>query len=122
MARVGGFLIDLIIVWAITSAVSIPLDAVGLAGHTTRTRTGLHIATTHGSGLAALVLVVIVLVYCTLFYGSARGQTPGMMAVGARVADRDTGGSIGYPRALGRAAFQYLMFVIFFLPWVVDVL
>jgi len=54
--------------------------------------------------------------------GSARGQTLGMMCVGARVVDLRTGTPIGYARALGRGAFEYLMTVVLFIPWIIDML
>ena len=54
--------------------------------------------------------------------GSSRGQTVGMMAVSARAVDARTGGPIGFGRALGRAPFEYLLVIVFFIPWVVDML
>jgi uncharacterized RDD family membrane protein YckC len=46
-----------------------------------------------------------------------------MMATHTRaVSASDSSASIGYPRAFGRAAFEYLMAFVFFIPWVVDML
>jgi uncharacterized RDD family membrane protein YckC len=51
------------------------------------------------------------------FEGGRRGATPGKRALGIRVADETTGGSIGY----GRAAVRRLVFVlgglIFYIGW-----
>src|SRR5438105_12981644 len=51
-----------------------------------------------GSGLG----VVVSIVYFTAFIGAERGQTLGQMALGIRVIGLDTGGSLGYGRALAR--------------------
>jgi uncharacterized RDD family membrane protein YckC len=51
-----------------------------------------------GSGLGFVVSIV----YFTAFIGAERGQTLGQMALGIRVIGLDTGGSIGYGRALVR--------------------
>ena len=45
---------------------------------------------------------LVYLVYFTLFDGSARGQTIGMMALGIRVIDFRGGGSIGFGRGFIR--------------------
>jgi len=45
-----------------------------------------------------------------------------MMVVGARVVDGVTGAPLGFSRALGRAAFEYLLFIVLILPWVLDML
>jgi uncharacterized RDD family membrane protein YckC len=45
-----------------------------------------------------------------------------MMAVSVRAVDEGTGGPIGFWRGLGRAAFEWLLWVVFFVPWVVDML
>ncbi|HEY5244033.1 MAG TPA: RDD family protein, partial [Acidimicrobiales bacterium] len=54
--------------------------------------------------------------------GSARGQTVGVMAVSARAVDERTGGPIGFGRALGRALFEWLMVIVIFIPWIIDML
>jgi uncharacterized RDD family membrane protein YckC len=58
----------------------------------------------------------------TLFCGSKAGQTIGMKALGLRCVSGATGDSVGYAKALGRAAFEYLMVVVIFIPWIVDML
>jgi uncharacterized RDD family membrane protein YckC len=60
------------------------------------------------SGISAL----IGLVYATLMIGSSRGQTVGQMALGIRVIDFNTGGSIGY----GRALIRWLMSIVSAIP------
>ncbi len=45
-----------------------------------------------------------------------------MMAVRAKAVDAAGGGPIGHARALGRVLFEYLLFVLLFAPWVLDML
>ena len=72
--------------------------------------------------LAGLLQIAIVLLYGALFCGSARGQTPGMMAVSVKAVDARTRGPIGFWRGLGRAAFEWVLWIVFILPWVLDML
>jgi uncharacterized RDD family membrane protein YckC len=121
--RVGGWLIDAVIVWVVSYLVSIPLHNVDIARFTITTHTSPGVTRTgHFSALEAVAEVAIVLVYGAIFCGSARGQTPGMMAVGVRAVDRDTGGRVGFARALWRGVFEYVLFIVLFVPWVVDML
>jgi uncharacterized RDD family membrane protein YckC len=66
-----------------------------------------------GSALALLVGVA----YFTFFVGSARGQTPGMSALGIRVISFDGSGSIGYGRAFIRWIGGYLSAIVLFLGY-----
>jgi uncharacterized RDD family membrane protein YckC len=59
--------------------------------------------------------VLVGFAYFTLFVGSAGGQSPGMRVAGVRVISSDGGGSIGYRRALIRAASAYISALILFL-------
>lgn len=120
--RVGGWLIDALIVWVVSYLVSLPLRASHIARFTVQTHTGSVTRSGHFSALEFVAEVVIVLVYGAIFCGSTRGQTPGMMAVGVRAVDRDTGGRIGFGRALWRGAFEYVLFILLFVPWILDML
>lgn len=64
---------------------------------------------------ASTVSLLAGLAYFTLFVGSARGQTPGMIAQGIRVISFDGSGSIGYGRAFIRWIAGYLSAIVFFL-------
>jgi uncharacterized RDD family membrane protein YckC len=66
-----------------------------------------------GAGQALSLIVTIA--YFTLFVGSARGQTPGMSALGIRVISFDGSGSIGYGRAFIRWIGGYVSAVVIFL-------
>jgi uncharacterized RDD family membrane protein YckC len=66
-----------------------------------------------GSALALLAGVA----YFTFFVGSARGQTPGMSALGIRVISFDGSGSIGYGRAFIRWIGGYLSAIVIFLGY-----
>lgn len=120
--RVGGWLVDFVIVWIASILVSIPLRTSDVARFTLHTHTGSVTRTGHFSGLEPLAEIVIVLVYGAVFCGSSRGQTPGMMLVGVRAVDRDTGGRIGFGRALWRGLAEYILFVVLFVPWILDML
>lgn len=55
-----------------------------------------------GRGGGSALSLVVSIAYFTLFVGAARGQTPGMSALGIRVISFDGSGSIGYGRAFIR--------------------
>ena len=125
-ARVGGWLLDFVILTVVNNIVAIPLNASRVA------RVNFHFDTTvngtttvhryHYSVLSAVIALIITLLYGAIMCGSARGQTFGMMVVGARAVDGDNGGPIGFGRALWRAFFEYLMLILCFIPWVLDML
>jgi uncharacterized RDD family membrane protein YckC len=121
--RLGGWLID----WLILSAVGVPILFVTHGIHRTHSVTVTNGVRFHETGFGVggygfLIQGLVVVAYGTLLCGSARGQTIGMMASGCRVIDATHGGPIGHGRALGRAAFEYLMAIVVFIPWIVDML
>lgn len=78
---------------------------------------------THPAAVLAYILVGVVgLAYFTFFYGSERGQTLGMMAIGISVCDSATGRSIGYWRGLVRILLQDVLAFICFIPAVLNYL
>ena len=119
-ARLGGWLIDFVILFVVGALVLLPLrqihhDHVIVNGTTT--------SSYHIGGVGILIYAVIVIAYGGLLCGSPRGQTVGMMASRTRaVSGSDASAPIGYPRAFGRAAFEYLMAFVFAIPWIVDML
>jgi len=125
-SRVGGWLIDFVILGIVGYLLGLIFDAGHIARVNITTHTLTHGTTVthvnHFSALGPVIQVVIVLLYGAIMCGSRRGQTVGMMAVGARAVDRDTGGPIGFGRALGRGAMEYLLFVLLFIPWIIDML
>jgi uncharacterized RDD family membrane protein YckC len=122
-SRLGGFLID----WLIVSAVSVPLIVIFHAfEHTTTSIDGngyyVH-STSFNIGFEGIFIhAAIVLLYGTLFCGSQRGQTIGMRMTGNKAVDVANGQPIGYLRALGRAALEYLFAFLFLVPWILDML
>jgi uncharacterized RDD family membrane protein YckC len=124
--RVGGWVIDFLLVGIVSSIVAIPLRNAGVARinftvtTTTNGQTTVH--HDHFSFLATAVEVVLVLLYTGLMVGSRRGQTVGMMAINARAVDAADGSPIGFWRAVARTAIQYPLAIVFFLPWVLDML
>ncbi len=63
-------------------------------------------------GAGSIVSLVVTIGYFTLFVGSARGQTPGMSALGIRVISFDGSGSIGYGRAFIRWIGGYVSAIV----------
>ncbi len=122
-SRLGGWLID----WLIVTAVYVPASALsGGFGHAVRTyhpSNGVYETSYLGVRWPGVLIgAVLVVGYGTLLCGSRRGQTLGMMAVGVRAVDAATGAPIGYGRAFWRALFEYILALACFLPWVLDML
>ena len=78
-------------------------------------------AVTGGVAALWLVSIMVSLFYFGLLFGSIKGQTVGMMAVGIAVRDARTGGPIGYGRGIGRQAMILVMGV-FDIPLLIDYL
>jgi len=122
--RMGGWLLDWIILFAVGLVVNGIFNSINLGRitfHVTNTTTN-QITIYHFSVLAPILQIAIVILYGGLLCGSARGQTIGMMAVKVRAIDAEAGGPIGAWRGLGRAAFEYFLFIVFIIPWVIDML
>jgi uncharacterized RDD family membrane protein YckC len=116
--RLAGWLIDAVLLWIVAIVILLPLHAFRRIHNTGNT----HAMTIHTNGTGIIIPAVIILLYGMLLCGAARGQTLGMMIVKVRVVDANSGGPIGMARALGRAAFEYVLAAVLFIPWVVDML
>jgi uncharacterized RDD family membrane protein YckC len=120
--RLGAWLIDWVITSVISAIVLLPIHAIhrttAIASNGTQSTMVRFAVTRQGVLLSALIVII----YGTAFIGSARGQTIGMMALGAKAVDAVSGGPIGHGRALGRAAFEYVLIFLLIIPWVVDML
>jgi uncharacterized RDD family membrane protein YckC len=71
-----------------------------------------------GFGAGTSLYALASILYFTILIGNSRGQTLGQMALGIRVIDFNTGGPIGYGRALLRwfvAIFSALVFLLGYL-------
>jgi uncharacterized RDD family membrane protein YckC len=105
LQRVGAYILDIIII-------TIPLLIVfGLLGGFDEIDqdSAPFSPMSEGEDLAYTLLgLVVTMLYFILFEGSASGQTIGKRALSIRVINQQTGGSIGYPRALGRNAVRSL--------------
>jgi uncharacterized RDD family membrane protein YckC len=108
--RVGGYLIDGVMLYVVQAVLGVFLRHNNTA-RLNFTMTMQNGTTRHNSFslLALFIGAVILVVYATLMCGSARGQTVGMMAVGVRVRRDDGLGPIGYGRGLGRALVQLIL-------------
>ncbi len=122
--RLGGWLIDFVLLFVVGQVIATIFDrakVVVFTFHTTDNTT--HVVTYHHESVLGIILrVAIVLLYGAILCGTGRGQTLGMLAVGVRAVDVRTGGLIGFWRGLGRASFEYLLAIVLFLPWVLDML
>ena len=116
--RVGGWLIDWVLLTIVSVAILWPLHVYGRSV----TAGVVHRSTYHLSSGGILIQAAVIVVYGGLMCGSRAGQTLGMKFVGIRAVRLDTGGPIGYGRAFGRAALEYVMFLVLVLPWIVDML
>jgi uncharacterized RDD family membrane protein YckC len=108
--RFGGYVIDFVIFFV----VQVVIGALVRHAHvlTLRFRMTNQNGVVHHntfSLLALLITAVLFIVYSTLFCGSARGQTVGMMAVGVRAVRSDTEGVLGYQKAFGRALLEQVL-------------
>jgi len=113
--RIAGWLLD----WVILLVPSLALAALTHSIHTHHSSTG---ASFNVGMPGALISPILIVIYGTVMCGSRRGQTLGMMVAGTRAVRASTGEPIGYPAALGRATFEWLLAVLLFLPWVIDML
>ncbi len=121
-SRLGGYLLDDIILIVISIPLLIPF---GGAFHRTTITVGRstgHITSFGGHGFGLLVQAALVLFYGTLFIGSRRGQTPGMMIVGIRCVGADEGTSVGHGKAFLRALVEFVLAAALIIPWVIDML
>ena len=78
--------------------------------------TGILIEILKGAGGYAIGVIVAVSYY-TYFEGGPRGQTLGKRALGIRVIDFDSGGSIGYSRAAIRYVTSILSALIIYIGY-----
>jgi uncharacterized RDD family membrane protein YckC len=121
--RLGGWLID----WVILLAVSVPISVLTHSFHYVHDAGSFNGSSFNNTSFdwgfpGALLAPLIIVLYGTLMCGSTRGQTVGMMATGTRAVKATTGTPIGYASALGRALFEELLAAVFFLPWILDML
>ncbi len=122
--RLCAILIDDVIVgFAIIVFVAITFAVLGSS-----VRTGpVNALGTRAVAPAAYLVVYLVafaaqLVYYGALNGSARGQTVGKMALRIAVRDAQTGGPIGFWRALGRDAILFVFDIPFAIPLIIDYL
>src|SRR5215475_16212700 len=78
--------------------------------------TGIVARVIHGA-TGSLLGLVIDAAYFTILIGASRGQTLGQMALGIRVIDFNTGGPIGYGRAVLRWFVSILSYIPIFLGY-----
>ena len=125
--RLGGYVIDFVI-FAIVTLLFVVLmrHSHGLEVHFTMKR-----GTNRHRSFSAVPFVIsglLYIVYGTVFCGSRRGQTIGMMAVGVRAVRDQTFERLGYGRAFGRALFEgflralELLSLLLGVVWLVDML
>ena len=122
-ARLGGWLIDWLILLVICGVIS----ALTHSFHYSHVATNFNGFSSDNRSFrlgmpGALLSPLIVVVYGTLMCGSSRAQTLGMMVARTKAVKVSSGAPIGHAAALGRALFEWFLAAIFLLPWVLDVL
>jgi uncharacterized RDD family membrane protein YckC len=126
--RLGGYLIDAIIFIPVLVVLYVVLRHTHtLEVHLMTRRNGTHVRRSV-SLLAPLITAGLFIIYATVMYGGARGQTVGMMAVGVRVVRDEAHDVLGYGRALWRASVEQFLrilatvTVILGIIWLLDML
>jgi len=123
--RVGATIIDGIIV-GIPSGI-----LAALVGGSTRTHTVIRIDRfgneIRGTGVnfnykGVFIAVVLGIIYRVLLEGSPKGQTIGKSALKIAVRDQAGGPPIGYGRAFVRWLVASILWLLFFIPGLIDVL
>ena len=116
-ARVGGFLIDGVIVGAV---VLLLLAVFGGFHHREVINNGQVTYRFNFSGVY-FILVLLGALYPAFMIGLL-GQTLGMMVARIKAVDATTGGLIGFWRALGRDLFERLLQFLLVIPVIIDLL
>jgi uncharacterized RDD family membrane protein YckC len=106
--RLGGFLIDAVILYVVQLIIGGALRHNNtLRLHYTMHPNNGNIRHVSVSFLVFIIIAVVFLIYGTVMIGT-RGQTVGMMAVGVK-AIRADGGAVHMAQALGRSVLQLIM-------------
>jgi len=116
-ARVGAFLIDLLVLAVPTTVL---LVAVSLAVDPGASSSAAAGAPGWAVALVYVVLVAVPAAYFTILTGGSRGQTVGGLATGLVVRDALTGGPLGYRRALVRFLIRALLYAALLVPGVIN--
>lgn len=116
--RVAGTIIDGILISLVSSIYLLPSHAFRSMNSTTNGTNHLRFALdTRG----LVVIFAVGALYAGLMIGLG-GQTVGMMAVRVRAVDAQTGGPIGFWRAVGRDLLERVLGFLLFIPLVIDLL
>jgi uncharacterized RDD family membrane protein YckC len=116
--RVAATIIDGILISLISSIYLVPTHSFHSMSSTTNGNDHFRFAVdTRG----LIVIIVVGALYSGLLIG-LRGQTVGMMAVRVRAVDAQTGGTIGFWRAVGRDLLERVLGFLLFIPLIIDLL
>jgi len=118
LARVGGLLLDSILLSLVSLLYLLPAHALRTTHTVVNGVSTAHLNLPPGTVIVTLIIGAL---YAGLMIG-LRGQTLGMMAVRVRAVDAATGQLIGVPRAIGRDLFERLLGFLFFFPLALDLL
>jgi uncharacterized RDD family membrane protein YckC len=107
--RLGGWLIDLVILVVVQAVLSALFrKSSALTVHYNMTRQGV-IHHQRIDFLVVIIVLVIGLAYSTILVGGPGGKTVGMMAVGVRAVRTEGNGVVGYGKALGRSLVELIL-------------
>jgi len=112
--RLGAYLIDAIILFVANLIIGFIFGA-GIAGAASTGSDAGAAAALGGAILGYLILVVLSIVYFAYFWSSKSQATPGKMAVGLKVVDKNTGGRISFGKGILRVIGYYISGLILYI-------
>jgi uncharacterized RDD family membrane protein YckC len=127
-ARLGGYLIDLVIFIPLIVVLYVIFRHTHTLEVHLMTRRGTNQTQRNVSLLPLFLSGIAYIVYVTIMCGGRRGQTVGMMAIGARLVRAGTHDTVGYGRAFGRALVEQIFrilgsaTVVLGIVWLLDML
>lgn len=113
-SRVGGAIIDGIIVFVVSLVFLLPSHAFTFHHNVGQRSPGV----VRGEDL---LVIAISALYAAFLIG-LRGQTLGMMAMRIKAVDANSGELIGFGKALGRDLLERLFSILFVIPLIIDLL
>lgn len=120
--RALAIIIDIIILGIVSGIITGILGVSAFDASDTDPITG-DVAFDFGAfGASSVISLVIGLLYSGLLEGSTGGQSVGKMALGIQVRDADSGGPIGFGKAVLRRLVYNLLFYALVIPGIINVL
>jgi uncharacterized RDD family membrane protein YckC len=119
-SRLAAYLIDALILTAVSTVLAIAVGFVFISGASVSDDQET-VNVSAGAVVATIVMVLLILLLILLyfpFFWARGGQTPGMALFGLRVVDDRTGGRIGWGTAGLRMLGMYVSSAVFYLGFI----